>query len=124
MKYTSDSYESIILIASKYHEFRPRHFVHGVRDATEALAGGVASAERHPIDTKCGVVVHHHSRGIELGHGIKGDVDVFGENGGLEVVVELIGPANGFVTVVVWIDAHNRTEDLLGGHVSVIRWVP
>ena len=52
-----------------------RHVMHGVADATGAVARKMADSKRHPVNPEGGVIVDHDGGGIELIDQTRGDIE-------------------------------------------------
>ena len=78
-----------------------------------ALIGGrVVDVESGSV-AEGGVIVDHDGGGIQALHRIQGAIEIACEYRRLETVRGGVGPADGFLPVLVFVDAHYRAEDLL-----------
>lgn len=67
--------------------------------------------ERHSIDPKCGLVIDHHCRRVQLPHRIKSGVNIFGQNGRLKGIGQRVCFPVGVLNRVVFMDTCDRAEN-------------
>src|SRR5262245_3781465 len=108
------------LVFEHNHLFRG-HLPHGVRNATNSIAGFMPSGKGHPICSKGGVVVHQNRGGIQTLCRVKRRTKVFSEDARLKGDREGVGGGNGLVDVLKCIDTRKRSKHFKSRHFRIVR---